>query len=190
MERKKILALACAMLLMLSALPSFASAIDWYEPAAASDISKIEDLCEIHTFYPWWVGETPTCMNSGWQIRTCGKCGFRQIMYLPPLPHSYSLWETIVEYTDHSAGVQKRTCTACGKTETKSVDPLGTLRLYAQGPAVKDLQKKLYQLGYLSGRYVDGDYGPYTEYAVRSFQEKNDLTPDGIAWPQTLALLR
>ena len=33
---------------------------------------------------------------------------------------------------------------------------------------------------------VDGIYGPKTETAVRKFQQKNGLTPDGIAGPATL----
>jgi peptidoglycan hydrolase-like protein with peptidoglycan-binding domain len=36
---------------------------------------------------------------------------------------------------------------------------------------------------------ADGVYGPKTRAAVRRFQRKNGLAPDGIAGPQTLAAL-
>jgi len=56
------------------------------------------------------------------------------------------------------------------------------------GSAVTKIQQKLSNWGYYSGS-IDGIYGSRTESAVRSFQRKNGLTPDGIAGPATLAAL-
>jgi spore cortex-lytic enzyme len=50
---------------------------------------------------------------------------------------------------------------------------------------VKAVQSKLKQWGYYGGA-VDGVYGSKTTAAVKLFQKKNSLTPDGIAGPATL----
>ena len=53
-----------------------------------------------------------------------------------------------------------------------------------------ELQKKLHEQGFLSSAYVDGQFGTHTKEAVESFQSTIHLTADGIAWPQTIDLLR
>lgn len=58
----------------------------------------------------------------------------------------------------------------------------------SSGDAVKQIQQKLYNWGYYTGR-IDGIYGSKTEAAVRYFQEKNGLTVDGKAGKQTLAAM-
>ncbi|MBQ3705217.1 MAG: peptidoglycan-binding protein [Clostridia bacterium] len=60
-----------------------------------------------------------------------------------------------------------------------------TLELGSEGNAVRALQKRLKELGYLSGT-VDGSYGAATEAAVRAFQQRNGLTSDGKAGTATL----
>ena len=55
----------------------------------------------------------------------------------------------------------------------------------SSGDKVKEIQQKLADWGYYSGR-VDGVYGSKTEAAVRWFQQKNGLTVDGKAGRQTL----
>ncbi|SFS03780.1 Transglycosylase SLT domain-containing protein [Dyella sp. OK004] len=65
----------------------------------------------------------------------------------------------------------------------------GVLRQGARGDAVGELQTQLNQLGYsdLHGRslQVDHHFGPGTKAAVESFQQANDLMPDGIVGPAT-----
>jgi N-acetylmuramoyl-L-alanine amidase len=56
----------------------------------------------------------------------------------------------------------------------------------SRSPEVTNIQTKLKQWGYYSGA-VDGIYGSQTLAAVKYFQQKNGLTPDGIAGPATLA---
>lgn len=56
------------------------------------------------------------------------------------------------------------------------------------GAAVKALQQRLKELGFLSGS-VDGDFGGATQEAVRLFQSQHSLAEDGVAAAQTLALL-
>jgi len=72
---------------------------------------------------------------------------------------------------------------------TPTVTPTSSLlRLGSQGDAVANVQAALKRLGYFEGK-TDGDFGEYTENAVKSFQEQNGLTPDGIVGPSTLAKL-
>lgn len=63
--------------------------------------------------------------------------------------------------------------------------------LYKKGMTdekIKEIQTRLSNWGYYSGT-IDGIYGSGTEKAVRSFQQKNGLTPDGQVGNQTLAAL-
>lgn len=68
-------------------------------------------------------------------------------------------------------------------TETPSVLTMGD-----RNDAVKALQARLKELGYLDGS-ADGDFGGATKAAVVWFQTQNGETPDGIAGAKTLALL-
>lgn len=54
------------------------------------------------------------------------------------------------------------------------------------GTEVRNIQSRLSAWGYNPGS-VDGIYGAKTEAAVKRFQQKHGLTPDGIAGPATLA---
>ena len=63
-----------------------------------------------------------------------------------------------------------------------------TLRKGMQGEAVRALQEMLNELGYNCG-IADGVFGSNTRAAVRLFQTDEHLTVDGIAGPQTLAVL-
>ena len=58
----------------------------------------------------------------------------------------------------------------------------------SSGATVTQIQTRLKNWGYYEGS-VDGIYGSRTERAVRYFQQKNGLTVDGQAGPQTLAAL-
>ena len=69
-----------------------------------------------------------------------------------------------------------------------TVDEYTTLRKGMSGDAVTELQKRLIELGYLSGE-ADGVYGRGTSDAVYNFQKRNGLGRDGVAGPATLALL-
>lgn len=63
-----------------------------------------------------------------------------------------------------------------------------TLREGSSGEEVYNLQARLYELGYYSGR-IDGRFGLTTTAAVVSFQAKNGLTADGIAGVGTQNML-
>ena len=58
----------------------------------------------------------------------------------------------------------------------------------SSGDAVRTIQEKLKNWGYYDGE-VDGIFGSGTTSAVKYFQRKNGLTPDGIVGPATLKAL-
>lgn len=70
----------------------------------------------------------------------------------------------------------QKTTAAQNSTTTKS----SSLKVGSKGDDVKKLQKRLIELGYLTGT-ADGTYGTATEAAVKEFQKQCGLTADGIA---------
>ena len=72
--------------------------------------------------------------------------------------------------------------------EKEEVKDDGTLKKGAKGTAVKELQKRLKELGYYTYG-IDGDYGDRTVTAVKNFQKKNGLTADGVCGESTLKKL-
>lgn len=62
------------------------------------------------------------------------------------------------------------------------------LRQGDKGGEVKEVQRRLKQWGYYDGA-VDGIFGEGTARAVKKFQSKNGLTPDGIVGKATYAAL-
>ena len=56
-----------------------------------------------------------------------------------------------------------------------------------EGDAVRDLQRRLAELGHPLQR--DGVFGAATEAAVKAFQRRSKLSPDGIAGSRTLAAI-
>ena len=79
------------------------------------------------------------------------------------------------------------TATATPKT-TATPAPSNTLKVGSKGSDVKALQKKLIELGYLSGS-ADGVYGTKTAEAVKAYQKASKLSADGIAGAATLKSL-
>ncbi len=77
---------------------------------------------------------------------------------------------------------------ASGSTSTSSNSapayPGMVIQEGASGTAVKEIQNQLNHLGYNCGT-ADGDFGPKTLAAVKSFQQKKGLTVDGQVGPQT-----
>lgn len=71
-------------------------------------------------------------------------------------------------------------------SENNSVGVLS--RIGSRGTEVRSIQTRLKSWGYYKGS-VDGVYGTATYRAVKLFQSKNRLTPDGIAGIRTLAAI-
>jgi putative peptidoglycan binding protein len=60
-----------------------------------------------------------------------------------------------------------------------------TVKKGNSGEIVVTLQNLLVEKGYIDRDYVDGDFGPGTDSAVKQFQKDNSLTADGIVGPAT-----
>ncbi len=92
------------------------------------------------------------------------------------LKHRVSFDE--VEKTESSA-----VSTASGSKTTVSTSSL--LSMGSEGDAVKELQQRLSELGYMNSRYITGYFGSITYKAVTAFQTVNSLDADGIVGPAT-----
>ncbi|MBR6965501.1 MAG: peptidoglycan-binding protein [Clostridia bacterium] len=66
--------------------------------------------------------------------------------------------------------------------------PEPVLRTGSRGQEVKDLQSRLYQLGYYTDE-IDGQFGGATKSAVIDFQKANGLEADGMVGSETKAVL-
>jgi peptidoglycan hydrolase-like protein with peptidoglycan-binding domain len=67
---------------------------------------------------------------------------------------------------------------------------MASIKKGSKGSGVKDLQTNLNKAGAKPGLKVDGICGPITEQAVKSFQKKCGLKPDGRAGDYTLASIK
>ena len=142
-----------------------------------------------HEFTPWTITREPSCTQTGERVRSCQVCGKQETQALDKLAHSYE-WRVLEEPTDHTCGTRAKICTVCGfDGGEESFDPEGTLRRKARGDAVYSMQQRLVELGYLNAGGADGAFGGGTEKALKQFQADQGLTPDGVAWPQTLQRL-
>ena len=72
-----------------------------------------------------------------------------------------------------------------GGSASTSSSSGSSLKLGANGTKVRDLQQDLTTLGYYWAD-ITGNFGSKTEAAVKNFQEKNNLTADGVAGTKTL----
>ncbi len=66
--------------------------------------------------------------------------------------------------------------------------PEPVLRTGSRGQEVKDLQSRLYQLGYYTDE-IDGQFGGATKAAVIDFQKANGLEADGMVGSETKTVL-
>lgn len=72
-------------------------------------------------------------------------------------------------------------------SENSEAPKVVILKLGDKGEKVKELQRKLNKFKY--NLTIDGEFGASTDFAVRNFQSKVKVTPDGIAGPETFRLL-
>ena len=75
-----------------------------------------------------------------------------------------------------------------GSTDSSAAKTTTTLKRGSTGADVKNLQSKLIEMGYLTGK-ADGIFGSKTTAAVKAFQKANQLKADGVAGAKTLQQL-
>ena len=84
----------------------------------------------------------------------------------------------------NSSSAPKASASATAAPTSSTAATYTTLKQGSNGESVKKLQKRLIELGYLTGS-ADGDYGRATTDAVQAFQKQAGLTADGIAGAST-----
>lgn len=161
--------------------------VRWCKDCGREQTKAIDKLP--HDYTAWTVRRAATCTAEGESYRVCRGCGKEQTKPIDKLPHDYGDWYVTVEATDHSAGVRAKVCKSCGRVVERSFDPEGTLRRKDKGSAVREIQQLLADQGYLKQKDVDGSYGSGTEKAIMKFQKDQGITPDGVAWPETIRRL-
>jgi cell wall hydrolase len=70
-----------------------------------------------------------------------------------------------------------------------SIDTVSNLTIGDSGKKVVSLQKTLSKYGYYTGK-IDGEFGPYTEQAVKYLQTDARIKADGIVGEETNSVLR
>ncbi len=95
------------------------------------------------------------------------------------------LWEDGIAGPDTLRALYSSKAARTSKAAASSGE---TLEFGSEGSAVKTLQQKLKELGYLSGS-ADGKFGVETQAAVIAFQKNNNLTADGKAGSATQSKL-
>lgn len=98
------------------------------------------------------------------------------------------LWEDGIAGPDTLQAMYSTGAARNGSSTAVSSSKPDTLELGSEGSAVRKLQQKLKDLGYLSGS-VDGTFGVATKAAVIAFQKNNNLTADGRAGSATQSKL-
>ena len=91
-----------------------------------------------------------------------------------------------VKYGRYTGFVMTRYVKANGSVPDKG--EVEAMREGSRGTEVKNMQKRLKELGYLTGS-ADGVFGPKTTEAVKAFQKRNGLTADGVVGEATLEKL-
>ena len=107
-----------------------------------------------------------------------------QLASVTPPPSNFT---PIPEYANTIEPVSPAPATPT-PTEGPSPTPKSLQRGFTGSDAVREVQKRLKELGYYKGS-ADGDFGPATEKAVIAFQKANGLTADGKVGEKTLAKL-
>lgn len=65
--------------------------------------------------------EKATCEKDGSKTYTCADCGETKTEMIQSTGHRFSDWQTVKENDVFSDAVQKRTCSICGKEETRTI---------------------------------------------------------------------
>ncbi|MBE5771266.1 MAG: peptidoglycan-binding protein [Clostridiales bacterium] len=108
------------------------------------------------------------------------------IVTLPTNPGGVSSWT--IQPISTIGQVTPVPVTALPYTATPSPTPQGSLKLGSTGEDVRQVQRKLKDLGFYKGS-VDGDFGEATEAAVKAFQKQYGLEADGKVGNNTKAKL-
>lgn len=71
-----------------------------------------------------------TCTEKGYTLKTCSECGhLEKDNYTNALGHNFSSWETIIEPTELSDGLKRRSCISCNHQEEEVISSISYIDL-------------------------------------------------------------
>ena len=79
------------------------------------------------TGHTWGAGVVvkPTCTEKGYTVYTCTRCGAAsKFDWKDKAPHAWSAWTQTKAPSCNAAGAESRSCTVCGKSETREISKL------------------------------------------------------------------
>lgn len=172
------------MLLVLLCLIPLMSALAWTGTVTASSLtvrkSNTTESKAIATLRKGAQVEVLETKGSWYKIKDGSRTGYVAKKYIKKGSDSSS---------DDSKSSSKSSSSSSKSSSSSSSGKEGDpCRVGDKGAAVRWVQRKLKNLGYLSD--VDGDYGTGTKNAVKAFQKRNGLSADGQAGAKTIEKLK
>ncbi|MCD7883999.1 MAG: Ig-like domain-containing protein [Lachnospiraceae bacterium] len=156
----------------------------------ACGATKTETIAKLttHTATGTWVTtKAATCTATGTRVQYCKHCGTSVIVKSETIAaagHSWSSWKTKSAATVFSAKILKRTCSVCGKTQTKTSGKKLTATIKFNTTASTIALKKGTSTTALKVTYANGDSiksvkSSKTSIATVSLSKKGVITIKG-----------
>ena len=110
------------------------------------------------TDHDWTITETEaTCEHDGMKTYTCDICGTTKSEPIKASGHKFGAWTTTKEADGFSKEEQKRTCSICGKTETRTIGDKLKATISTNAASLK-LKKKQSTTKFTVTGLAKGDY--------------------------------
>ena len=101
--------------------------------------------------------EKVTCEKDGSKTYTCADCGETKTEMIQSTGHRFSDWQTVKENDVFSDAVQKRTCSICGKEETRTISGKIKATMSVNATSLK-LKRRQYTNRFVVTGLAKGDY--------------------------------
>ena len=129
---------------------------DTYCVTCGKKIASGETIAK--TDHDWTITETEaTCEHDGMKTYTCDICGTTKSEPIKASGHKFGAWTTTKEADVFSKEEQKRTCSICGKTETRTIGDKLKATISTNAASLK-LKKKQSTTKFTVTGLAKGDY--------------------------------